>query len=175
MDNHQQLISLIQQGDENRRWYQFLLQRVTNNNNDDGLQDIILWRDNNNQYKPTIDADAVDDDPFIIIKTKEGYEGMPSRLPYTRPWRREESITIRHMTTDFYNRIRVLHNERLAIPGFWAGTDEEIMNLEDDVVVNMFNEESREIIDRNGYDRGGELDEWLDRKKRELTIETILL
>ena len=49
------------------------------------------------------------------------------------------------------------------------------MNLEDDVVVNMFNEESREIIDCNGYDRGGELDEWLDRKKRELTIETILL
>ena len=46
----------------------------------------------------------------------------------------------------------------------------EIMNLEDDVVVNMFNEESREIIDRNGYDRGGELDEWLDKKKRELTI-----
>ena len=69
MDNHQQLISLIQQGDENRRWYQFLLQRVTNNNNDDGLQDIILWRDNNNQYKPTIDADAVDEYPFIMFYT----------------------------------------------------------------------------------------------------------
>ena len=39
----------------------------------------------------------------------------------------------------------------------------------------MFKEESLDIIGRNGYDRGGELDEWLDRKKRELTIETIQL
>ena len=134
-----------------------------NNGIDDGLQDVILWRDNNDWYKPTIVTDAVDDD-------------VPTRLPYTRPWRREEGIiTLRHFTLDFYNRLRALHSDRLATPGFWMGTDEEILNLEDEVVASIFEEESINIIGSNGYDRGGELDEWLDRKKRELTIETIQL
>ena len=165
MDDQQQLSNQIQQGDENRRWYQFILHHINNINNgiDDGLQDVILWRDNNDWYKPTIVTDAVDDD-------------VPTRLPYTRPWRRGEGIiTLTHFTHDFYNRLRALHSDRLATPGFWMRTDEEILNLEDEVVTSMFKEESLDIIGRNGYDRGGELDEWLDRKKRELTIETIQL
>ena len=164
MDDQQQLINQIQQGNENSGWYQWISHHINNINNgiDDGLQDVIVWRDTNEWYKPTIDAEALDDD-------------VPTRLPYTRPWRRGESITLRHMRNDFYNRLRALHSDRLATPGFWMGTDEEILNLEDEVVASMFKEESLDIIGRNGYDRGGELDEWLDRKKRELTIETIQL
>ena len=60
MDDQQQLINQIEQGDKNRAWYQFILHHINNINNgiDDGLQDVILWRDNNDWYKPTIVTDA---------------------------------------------------------------------------------------------------------------------
>ena len=60
MDDQQQLINQIQQGDENMPWYQFILHHINNINNgiDDGLQDVILWRDNNDWYKPTIVTDG---------------------------------------------------------------------------------------------------------------------